>query len=58
MELSIPKRPNNSNVYGDRAFEHSAPKLWNKLPVKVRTANTLSSFKKLLKTHLFTLSYN
>ena len=29
------------------------PKLWNSLPVHIRTSDSLSSFKSLLKTHLF-----
>ena len=38
---------------GDRAFSVTAPRLWNKLPVMVRNVNSISSFKKVLKTHLF-----
>ena len=40
-------------TYGDRAFYSSAPRLWNMLPLKIRTAPTVPSFKKQLKTHLF-----
>ncbi len=58
MELKIKQRPKHFNNYGDRAFENAAPKLWNKLPVQIRTSNTLSSLKKQLKTHLFTSYYN
>ena len=36
---------------GDRAFSFAAPTLWNALPLSLRTANSLSSFKTLLKTH-------
>ena len=43
---------------GDRAFKNAAPKLWNNLPVNVRTANTLNKFKQLLKTHLFRRAFN
>ena len=32
-----------------------APRWWNDLPVDVRTAKTLSTFKRRLKTHLFRL---
>ena len=32
-----------------------APRWWNDLPVDVRTAETLSTFKRRLKTHLFRL---
>ena len=42
---------------GDRAFQVAAPTLWNALPLSLRTANSLSSLKTLLKTHLFTLAF-
>ena len=38
---------------GDRAFVHVAPCLWNELPYSVRAANSIESFKTLLKTFLF-----
>lgn len=41
-----------------RAFSCAAPRLWNALPLFVRNAPTLSSFKKSLKTHLFKTAYN
>ncbi len=45
-------------TYGDRAFSHAAPKLWNALPDSVRLSNTLGKFKSRLKTYLFKSSYN
>ncbi|XP_071394679.1 uncharacterized protein [Centroberyx affinis] len=45
-------------TWGDRAFAAAAPSLWNALPSHIRKANTLSSFKKALKTHLFTLAFD
>ena len=38
---------------GDRRFAYAAPSLWNGLPLTIRTAETLSKFKSLLKTYLF-----
>ena len=38
---------------GDRAFATSAPKLWNDLLSDIRMAKFVDTFKKLLKTHLF-----
>ena len=38
---------------GDRAFVAAAPKLWDALPKDVRNAETVGSFKRLLKSHLF-----
>ncbi len=43
---------------GDRAFSVAAPKLWNLLPVSIRSAQTISSFKLLLKTYLLTQAFN
>ena len=40
--------------YGGKAFANFVPKLWNKLPVTLRSADKLKKFKSLLKTHLFT----
>ena len=39
--------------HGGRSFSSAAPILWNCLPVEIRNANTVESFKSLLKTHLF-----
>ena len=43
---------------GDAAFVCYAPKRWNALPIDIRSATTIDSFKKQLKTHLFTLAYS
>ena len=42
---------------GDRAFVASAPKLWNDLPSDIRMAKSVDTFKKLLKTHLFSKAF-
>jgi len=42
---------------GDRAFSVVGPRLWNNLPIDVRIAPSVISFKSLLKTHLFSLAY-
>ena len=39
--------------YGERAFCHLAPMLWNGLPSAVRHAETLSDFKRMLKSLFF-----
>ena len=41
-----------------RAFEKNAPRLYNKLPEIVKTADTLELFKKRLKTYLFAECYD
>ena len=38
---------------GARSFSAAAPKLWNGLPVELRQATSLNSFKSRLKTYLF-----
>ena len=38
---------------GDRAFVSAAPRLWNMLPLQLRQAPSVSSFKRLLKSFLF-----
>ena len=44
----------SSTSYGQqRAFAVAAPELWNGIPLKVRNASTVDSFKSMLKTHLF-----
>uniref|UniRef100_A0A3Q3JNC3 Reverse transcriptase domain-containing protein n=1 Tax=Monopterus albus TaxID=43700 RepID=A0A3Q3JNC3_MONAL len=43
---------------GGRAFSYQAPLLWNQLPVSVREADTLSTFKIRLKTFLFDKAYS
>ena len=41
--------------FGDRCFQNSVPKLWNKLPPSLRMAKSLTSFRVGLKTLLFEL---
>ena len=48
-------QPHTSSVIGSRAFEVSAPSAWNQLPITIRHATTLLSFRRQLKSHLFTL---
>jgi hypothetical protein len=51
------KVPRMKSKTGTRAFHSCAPTLWNSLPLTVRSANSSSTFRKLLKTHLFRLSF-
>ncbi len=54
--LNVPRAKLKSR--GDRAFAVAAPKLWNSLPVSIRTASTLNEFTAKLKTHFFSLDFN
>ena len=48
-----------ANPYNSRcrAFQSAAPILWNQLPRIIRDSNTVTLFKKRLKTHLFRRCY-
>ena len=46
------------STLGGRAFCYAAPKLWNNLPCKISSLDSLSSFKCQLKTHLFKQAFN
>src|SRR5664279_4879551 len=49
--------PRTRLSFGDRAFIAAGPRAWNKLPLHVRSAHSMTVFKKLLKTHLFLHAY-
>ena len=49
--LDIPRT--NLVTRGDRAFTVAAPTLWNGLPLVLRSAPDLPSFKRDLKTYMF-----
>ena len=42
---------------GDRSFTCAAPKLWNELPLDIRSARTVNIFKTKLKTHLMEFAH-
>ena len=42
---------------GDCSFAVAAASLWNNLPTVIKTCDNLTSFKRLLKTHLFRIAY-
>ncbi len=43
---------------GDRAFSVAAPRLWNSLPLHIRSCDSLDCFKSVLKTHLYAVAYS
>ena len=53
--LKVPSRPNFSRSEG--AFSFAGPKLWNELPRKLRSLNSVDVFKKSLKCHFFNLAF-
>ena len=54
--LSTPKRFTKVTM-GDRSFMAAAPRLWNSLPIDIRSACTISDFKQKLKTSLFSKAF-
>ena len=44
-------------TYGARSFSVCAPKMWNELPIDIRKASSVSSFKSKLKTYLFCIAF-
>ena len=47
----------NLETYGRRSFRVSAPILWNSLPQNIRLCDSIGTFKRELKTHLFRIAY-
>ena len=43
---------------GEKAFTIAAPRLWNNLPLAMHATDSLSSFKKQLKTFLFKTAFS
>lgn len=55
--LACPKVLRKS--YGERGFSHSAPLLWNNLPLySIKQSNSITIFKKRPKTYLFLQYYD
>jgi len=70
LQRHIPPRPLRSQdqlrldtpstrlcTYGDRRFAKMAPTLWNSLPLPIKQATSIGTFKTMLKTYLFKLEY-
>ena len=49
--------PRVSSLVGARAFSVAGPQMWNQLPPSLRHMNCVATFKRHLKTILFTLAY-
>ena len=54
--LRVPR--SSLKTCGDRSFVFAAPKLWNSLPLQVKTAHTVNVFKNSLKSHLFRKAFS
>ena len=54
--LFIPKT--RAKTLGDRAFAHTGPSTWKKLPYNIRNIKSIENFKSQLKTFLFKKAYD
>ena len=45
----------NLRTYGYKSFSVCAPRLWNSLPVYIKSSSSFEIFRKRLKTYLFAL---
>ena len=54
QQLIVPKTKLN---LGKRAFSVAAPRVWNELPIALKTSETIAIFRKKLKTYLFQIAF-
>ena len=57
ITFNFDRKLHSSTHQLSHSFAYSAPRLWNDLPFDLRSAETLASFRKNLKTHLFSVAY-
>ena len=57
-EVNRLHEPRTNCNHGERAFSYYAPRLFNKLPLEIRSLLNIVQFKKELKTHLFKRCYD
>ena len=50
--MSLLKEPTSKRTWGGRSFSVAAPRLWNHLPTKLESCQSITRFKSLLKSHL------
>ena len=53
--LHVPRAPCG---YGDRSFTVAAPRLWNSIPLVIKSCTNTFIFKNRIKTYLFTKAFN
>ena len=57
-DKTLLEMPQSRTKFGERAFCYYAPKIWNSLPKDIRSSKSIDTFKKKVKTHLFSLAYH
>ena len=55
MLLEVPRF--RHQTLGGRSFSAAAPRLWNQLPTSLHHADSIETFKSLLKAHLFAAAF-
>ena len=55
MDYSLPRL---CTTFSERAFSHAGPAIWNALPDNIRTVADPVTFRKLLKSHYFSVVFN
>ena len=50
--------PRIRTKFAERSFSYSGPVSWNSLPAEIRSEQNFTTFKRLLKTYLFTAAFN
>ena len=56
--LNLLECPRTKTTYEEKAFSVTAPKVWNNLQPKTRSSQTLTIFKRNLKTELFKKAFD
>jgi hypothetical protein len=51
-------KPTVRTKSGEAAFSFYATQLWNQLPISIRTAPSIDTFKTSIKTHLFSVAFS
>ena len=47
-----------NRTYAERSFSYMAPRLYNRLPVDLKSVNSVELFKSKLKNYFFNLCYD
>ena len=55
--LLVPANARCLPTLGDRTFQSAAQKLWNSLPAEIRNIQTITSFKRALKTYFSKIAF-
>ena len=56
-QMKLPVVRSRTSIVARSSFSVRGPKIWNDLPLDVKNCVTLDTFKRKLKTHLFTKCY-